>query len=170
MFSREVITMPSSKQIIWPAYYQPSNCPIHVRNEIDIAAPAERVCAWLIRAPLWPSWYVNSANVRLLDRISDLALGAVFRWKTFGVSIESVVQEWVPNERIAWTGKAFGLDVYHAWLIEKTAAGCHVLTEETQHGFMVRLGKLFMPNRMSTFHQIWLEGLRDNAMKGLPPR
>ena len=80
-----------------------------------------------------------------------------------------MVQEWVPNERIAWTGKAFGLDVYHAWLIEKTATGCHVLTEETQHGFMVRLGKLFMPNRMSTFHQIWLEGLRDNAMKGLPP-
>ena len=85
--------MPSSKQIIWPAHYQPSNCPIHVRNEIDITAPPERVWAWLIRAPLWPSWYVNSANVRLLDGISDLALGAVFRWKTFGVSIESVVQE-----------------------------------------------------------------------------
>lgn len=162
--------MTPGNEIIWPAYYQPSVCPIHVRNEIDIAAPADKVWAWLIRAQLWPTWYVNAANVRMVNGTTpDLALGTIFRWKTFGVSIESTVQEFVPGERIAWNGKAFGLDVYHAWLIQKTATGCHVLTEETQHGFMVRLGKLLMPNRMSKFHQIWLEGLRDNALRGLPP-
>ncbi|MEO6023374.1 MAG: SRPBCC family protein, partial [Burkholderiales bacterium] len=120
--------MQSGNEIIWPAHYQPSHCPIHVRNEIDIAAPADHVWAWLIRAPLWPTWYVNSANVRIISITSpDLALGTTFRWKTFGVNIESIVQEFVPGERIAWNGTAFGLEVYHAWLIQKTATGCHVI-------------------------------------------
>ena len=33
----------------WPNHYEPSNCPIHVRNELDMAAPQDQVWAWLIR-------------------------------------------------------------------------------------------------------------------------
>jgi hypothetical protein len=38
----------------WPYHYEPRNCPIHVQNELDMAAPQDRVWAWLIRAPHWP--------------------------------------------------------------------------------------------------------------------
>ena len=154
----------------WHDHYEPRNCPIHVRNELDMAAPPERVWAWLIRTPLWPAWYFNSSNVKIISGIDqDLREGSRFHWKTFGVSLVSTVREYVPNERIAWDARAFGVDAYHAWVLRPSARGCHVLTEETQHGLIARLGKLFMPNRMYKYHQLWLEALAGKAGAGLPP-
>ncbi len=156
-------------EVSWPDRYHPRNCPIHVRNELDMNAAPEKVWAWLIRATLWPTWYVNSANIKILDGTgSNLQKGTRFRWKTFGVTLISTVHEYVPVERIAWDAHAFGVDAYHAWVLRPSARGCHVLTEETQHGWLARLGKLFMPNRMYTYHQLWLEGLAAKARDGLP--
>jgi uncharacterized protein YndB with AHSA1/START domain len=161
--------MTDTKQISWPPHYDPARCPIHVRNELAITATPETVWAWLVRASLWPSWYPNSSNVRFLTGSPpDLARGTRFQWKTFGVTIVSTVLEFVPTERLAWDAHAAGVDAYHAWLVTPAPEGCAVLTEETQHGWMARLGKLFMPNRMYRYHQIWLEGLRTNAAKGMP--
>lgn len=157
-------------EVQWPDYYNPHNCPIHVRNELDMAASPEHVWAWLTRAPLWPTWYINSANVEIIKGPTpDLTAGTRFRWKTFGVTIISTVLEFVPQERIAWKAEAFGLDVYHAWVLQPSDKGCLVLTEETQHGWLARLGKLLMPNRMYKFHQVWLEALEKQASGGLPP-
>ena len=161
--------MSNASEIRWPSHYNPRNTAIHVRNEIDIAAPPDLVWAWLIRAQQWPRWYKNATNVRFLEGSPpDLALGTRFTWKTFGVGIDSRVQEFVPFERIAWNGKGIGVDVYHAWLIVKTSGGCKVITEESQHGVMARLAALLFPNRMWKFHQIWLEGLSSNAAQGPP--
>jgi len=44
----------------------------------------------------------------------------------------------------------------------------HVLTEETQNGWLARLGKLLMPNRMAANHQLWLEGLSARGESGPP--
>jgi hypothetical protein len=104
-----------SLEIRWPDHYQPRYCPVHVRNERDMAAAPKRVWAWLIRATLWPTCYVNSANVKILEGTGlDLQKGTRFRWKTFGVTITSTVLEYVPRERIAWDAQAFGIDAYHA--------------------------------------------------------
>lgn len=157
-------------EVQWSNHYEPRNCPVHVRNELDMAASRDRVWAWLIRATLWPTWYANSANVQFLAGPGpDLKKGTRFRWKTFGITITSTVIEYVPHERIAWDAHAFGLDVYHAWVLQPSAQGCHVLTEETQHGWLARLGKLLVPNRMYKFHQLWLERLANQAQAGLPP-
>src|ERR1700675_298748 len=111
--------MRETDQILWPAHYDPKNCPVHVRNELSMSAASEAAWAWLIRAQLWPTWYPNSSNVRFLEGSPpDLALGTRFKWTTFGIRIESTVLEFVPGERIAWNGRALGTDVYHAWLIE----------------------------------------------------
>jgi uncharacterized protein YndB with AHSA1/START domain len=156
--------------VAWPDHYHPRNCPVHVRNELDMAASRENVWAWLIRATLWPTWYFNSANVRILEGAGqDLRHSTRFRWRTFGVTIDSTVLEFVPGERIGWDAHGIGVDAYHAWVLQPSAKGCYVLTEETQHGFLARLGSLVMPNRMSRFHQIWLEGLDTQARAGLPP-
>ena len=100
----------------------------------------------------------------------DLAPGTRFRWLTFGVRIESVVREFEPCERLAWDARAPGIRAYHAWLLTRTDSGCHVLTEETQHGFLARLGKFFLPNRMYRGHQLWLDRLEQKAREGLPSR
>ncbi len=147
--------MPDSvpESIRWPSEYEPLRSPIHVRNELAMPVPPERVWGWLVRAHLWPSWYENSKNVRFLEGVApDLAAGTRFRWTTFGVTIESRVLEFEPYERLAWDAHAAGVHAYHAWLISKTPGGCHVVTEETQRGWMARLGKLLMPTRMYRFH------------------
>ena len=81
--------MSDATEIRWPDHYHPRNTAIHVRNEIDIAAASEIVWSWRIRVQRWPTWYVNSANVRFIDGAPpDLALGTRFKWRTFGAGIE----------------------------------------------------------------------------------
>lgn len=161
--------MSASEGIRWPDRFRPEVCPVHVVNELVMPVPPEAAWAWLIRAPLWPTWYRNAHRVRLQGSPGpDLSPGASFRWITFGVPIASTVREFVPGERIGWDGRAPGIDVYHAWIIERTPAGCRVLTEETQHGWLARLGHLVMPSRMGRMHQIWLEGLSRQAQAGSP--
>ena len=99
----------------------------------------------------------------------DLAAGVRFRWKTFGVSLVSKVEEFEFPERLAWTGRAFGVDVYRAWLISGHSDGCHVLTEESQYGFLARLDHALRARRMGSFHQVWLESLRTKVATGSPP-
>jgi hypothetical protein len=156
--------------IRWPDKYQPSHTGVLVSNSLTVAVKPELLWAWMIRAQLWPTWYPNSSGVIFLNAAGpDLQKGTKFRWKTFGVSIESEVQEFIPYERLAWNAFGTGVDAYHAWLFEPTPTGCSILTEETQNGFLAKLGSLIMPNRMHKYHQIWLENLRDAALKGLPP-
>jgi Polyketide cyclase / dehydrase and lipid transport len=154
--------------ISWPERYAPGKTSVHVRNELEMDSSPETVWAWLIRAPLWPTWYSNSANVSIEGGGTDLKAGSEFHWRTFGVNLTSKVEEFSPFERLAWSARGTGIDAYHAWLIEPTEGGCHVLTEETQIGFLPRLNNLARPNHMSRWHQNWLEGLRSQARKGLP--
>jgi len=157
-------------EISWPEHYDPRNCPIHVRNDIEIDVAPDAVWAWITRAPLWPTWYRNSADVRILQGDAcELRLGTRFRWKTFGVAITSTVIEYVPNGRMAWDAHGLGVDAYHAWALAPCTRGCYVLTEETQHGWAARLGGLLMPGRMHRYHQVWLESLAAKARGGLPP-
>ena len=100
----------------------------------------------------------------------NLALGTQFRWKTFGITIVSSVLEFEPNERLAWDAHRSGFDAYHAWLIQKTASGCTVITEETQRGWLARFARALRPQQMEKQHQIWLEGLSAGASAGYPRR
>jgi hypothetical protein len=118
---------------------------------------------------LWPTWYPNASNVVLAGGATELALGVSFTWRTFGVAIRSTVVEFEAPERIAWNALGLGVDAYHAWVVAPTSGGSHVLTEETQYGWAARLGRVVFPNRMSKFHQIWLERLSEKARGGPPP-
>jgi len=154
--------------IRWPEKYAPGKAQVHVKNELEMDATPEAVWAWLVRAKLWPTWYANSEKVEVEGGGPDLGPGAGFRWKTFGVSLHSRVEEFVPPERMAWSARGMGIDAYHAWLIIPTPAGCRVTTEETQLGLLPRLNKAVRPNHMSRKHQDWLEGLQAKVKTGLP--
>jgi uncharacterized protein YndB with AHSA1/START domain len=140
-----------------------------VRNELEIPASPDVVWAWLVRAELWPTWYNNSANVVIEGGGPDLLSGSRFKWTTFGVRLDSKVEEFVPGERLAWSARSMGIDAYHAWLIEERPSRCHVLTEETQDGWLARLSNSVRPHNASRQHQNWLEGLSSKAKEGLPP-
>lgn len=150
--------------INWPGKYRPENSAVHVVNELAMDVAPAAVWDCLIEAAQWPQWYGNASNVIVRDAADGrLHEGAQFRWKTFGVTIDSVIEEFEGPERIAWSATAFGLDVYHAWLIMPTPEGCKVITEETQNGFLARLAHLLQPGRMHKFHQIWLTSLEARA-------
>ena len=155
--------MQKTGAIIYPEEFKPENTKVFVRNEIEIRAAPDIVWSWLIKASRWSDWYINADNVRIENGNSDLALNTRFRWKTFGVTIDCEVREFVPFERLAWDAESLGIRAYHAWLITGTENGCHVLTEETQNGFLARLSNFLMPGRMYKYHQIWLEALKKNA-------
>ena len=155
--------------IRWPEKYSPDQTKVHVRNQLDMPVPSEIVWAWLIRAELWPTWYQNSKRVVIEGGGRDLRPGSRFRWTTFGVRLESKVEEFVPRERLGWSARAAGIDAYHAWLIEPRPSGCYVLTEENQNGWLAKLSNVLRPQNMSKQHQSWLESLRRKAADGPPP-
>lgn len=155
--------------IHWPEDYRPAATAVHVRNEILIAASPERIWAWLIRASFWPDWYENAKDVVIDGHVADLSPGVRFYWKTFGLAIKSVVGKFEPFQHLGWTGIGVGMDVYHGWLLEPVDGGTHVLTEENQNGLAARAQSVLAPNRMHTYHQIWLEGLKRKSEQGPPP-
>lgn len=161
---------PSPSPIRWPREFLPANAPVFAHNELNLPVPPEAAWAWLVRATVWPSYYPNSANVRYENEPgSDLRPGTRFRWKTFGANLLSEVVEFEPCHRLAWTADGLGIRAYHAWLLEPTPTGCRIVTEETQHGWLCRLGKLLFPGRMERQHQVWLEQLSRVAQAGPPP-
>lgn len=74
------------------------------------------------------------------------------------------ITECVPGQRLAWAttvdGDDTGSTAYHGWVITPTARGCHLLTEETQHGafFLEMVGRQ-NPGLLYRYHQKWLESL-----------
>jgi hypothetical protein len=145
--------------IRWPDRFRPDRAPVYVVNAITVAASPEAVWKVLIRATKWHEFYANASKVVLEDGGSDLSAGARFTWRTFGVDLETQVQEFEPFERIAWLAAGPLIEAYHAWLILPAQGGCHVITEETQLGLAARAGRLVFPGRMERWHQLWLEGL-----------
>jgi uncharacterized protein YndB with AHSA1/START domain len=157
-------------EIRWPERSLPTKSAVFVRNEIVIAAPPEHIWPWLLRAELWPRWYANAAEIHIISHAGpDLRDRSRFRWKKFGVKMTSKVREFEPCRRLAWDARGIGIDAYHGWVLTPREDGStHVLTEETQNGWLARLGKKLMPTRMSTMHQEWLEALGAQAKTGPP--
>lgn len=158
-------------RIRWPERFEPRKAPVHVSNQLYIPAPPAQVWAWLVREPLWPTWYDNARMdwSPVSGQHSDLVQGSVFKWRTFGVAIESRVLEYQPCERIAWDAQGMGVNAYHAWLLQPQDDGCLVLTEESQYGWGARLLHFLMPHRMETGHALWLKSLSIQSQRGRPP-
>jgi hypothetical protein len=88
-------------------------------NELLINAPCERVWRHIVEATKWPRWYPNSSSVEILGDGPILKDNTVFRWTTFGLPLESRVNEFVPFSRIGWFGYAPGTapTFYHTWYL-----------------------------------------------------
>jgi uncharacterized protein YndB with AHSA1/START domain len=153
--------------VSFPKGKRRSESPIFTHNELFIAAPAERIFAALVRATQWPEFYGNAKNIVIEGDASELTLGTLFHWTTFGVRVHTTIEELVPNRRLAWSGRALGSTAYHGWVIEPKQGGCLVVTEETQQGFVPSVGRWFLRGGLLKWHQRWLEGLAEVASSTL---
>jgi hypothetical protein len=77
------------------------------------------------------------------------------------------VLEFEPERLIAWNARGIGVEAYHVWVLTPLEDGStHVLTEETQTGWLAALGRRFMPDHLARRHKLWLELLSQRAQQG----
>ena len=154
--------------VIWPKPYDPRTSPIYALNDVDVNAPPEVVWRLLVEAGNWSGHFPPENQVGMPAGQTELALGTHFSRVTVGHAMSVVVTEHVPGRRLAWSttvdGDPTGSTAYHGWVITPTAAGCHVLSEETQQGdfFLDLLGHKH-PGGLYSYHQDWVEGLKRAA-------
>lgn len=156
----------------WPTAHGPAGADIHVANGGSSQAPPEFVWAWLIQPELWPRYYGNARRLRPIEGgWPVLESGSRFSWVTFGAPVKTVVTEFEPFERLAWTGEGLGARGHHAWLLRPDeSGGCRILTEETQRGAAVRSLRPILRPAMRWQHQRWVDGLAAIAgQEGMPP-
>jgi len=165
--TQAVSTAQPEPSVEFPEGQRPSESPIYTRNTLMIAAPAERVWAWLIVPKRWPEFYANATRIEV-EGGDRLAPGTLFHWNTLGLRVHTTVQQFVPNQRLSWAGHGMGAAAYHGWVIEPRPGGCLVVTEETQQGFLASVSRLFVRRSLLKWHQRWLEGLAQVAAGGMP--
>ena len=108
----------------------------------------------------WPSW---NPEVKSASLEGDLAPGTVFRWRA-GPSrlVSRLVRVEAPHE-IAWTGKAMGLNVIHAYGLEPSNGGTSVRTHESVEGLTARLFRGPLKKRMDSAIDVGLRSLKAEA-------
>jgi hypothetical protein len=149
--------------IHWPQGLEPRNVDVFVHNEAWIDAPSGIIWANLIDAAQWPSWYSNSADIRIEGGQSKLAKGVTFNWKTFGVPVRSTVDVFDPDREIGWSIDSPGIKVHHAWVLVPERGGTRVITEETQKGADAIKFRLDQPNAMYDGHDWWMSALKTRS-------
>src|ERR1700756_2515000 len=98
-------------EIFWPEDYIPGFTDNFVSNEVIVAGlSAMDVWPFLSNAPLWPTYYSNSANIRFYDgKVPELEDSVRFYFETFGFPGEAQVLEYAPPAegepgRLGWHG------------------------------------------------------------------
>lgn len=145
----------------WPTGMAPHEAPVYARNEIVIPQAPAAVWRRLQHAAAWPSWYRNCMWLRFAPGDGpDLALGARFTWRTFGVVVRSTVVVYRPYESLEWEAIAPGLIAYHGWHLSAEPGGTRVVTEETQRGLLPLVVPGALRLMLMAGHELWVRGLR----------
>ena len=149
------------KDIHWPEGFDPSQADLFSHNTLVINASCERIWGHIIGATKWPQWYPNSEDVRIDDG-NVLKDGAVFHWSTFGLPLESRVNEFVPYTRIGWYGYAPGAapTFYHTWYLKPQGDVCFVVTDEVGKGKDAAHLRETDESLMHRGHDLWLATLK----------
>ncbi len=152
-----------SLDIHWPKGFMPADADLFSHNDLLINASCERVWRHIVEATKWPEWYPNSKSVQILGaEDSVLRDNSVFRWTTFGIPLESRVNEFVPFSRIGWFGYAPGTSpsFYHTWYLTPEGDGCRVVTDEAGKGESAVHLRNADEGAMHRGHDLWLATLK----------
>ena len=150
-----------SADIHWPKGFDPATADLFSHNQLVIDASCERVWGHIIDATKWPEWYPNSKDVRI-DGGGRLTKSSTFRWSTFGLGLESRINEFVPHTRIGWFGYAPGTapSFYHTWYLVPQGASCLVVTDEAGIGADAAHLRQTDEELMHRGHDLWLATLK----------
>jgi hypothetical protein len=128
--------------------------------QIQIAATPERVWDLLSNIDQWPKW---NALVQTAKLSGPLRPGSVFKWKSKGLTIISTLREVTPNQRLTWTGNAFGTRAIHTWEIEGTDQGVVLCTAESFNGWLPKLMPKTMQRTLDETLPSWLKAIKSEV-------
>lgn len=153
-----------SPDINWPNGFDPMAADLFSHNQLLINAPVEKVWRHLIEVLKWPTWYPNAKEVSVINQSKDtLQEGSIFQWITFGIPLESKVNEFLPYSRLSWYGYAPGTkpSFYHTWYIVPQGSGaCLVVTDEVGKGPDAAALRENNEGLMHRGHDLWLATLK----------
>ncbi len=134
-----------------------THAPLVAHKEILINASPEAV--WKIQSDIngWKDWQTDISKSQLNGA---LMAGSVFKWTSGGFAVTSTLQEVVPQQRISWSGKAFGSFAKHVWMFKPQNGGTLVVTEESMEGWLIALLKPFMPGFLDKSLEVWTKNLK----------
>lgn len=148
----------------WPDEYAPEKSKFFVHNEIEINASSSIVWEWIIDALAWESWYNGAEDVSFVNPADTLLLAhSVFNWKTMGMEFQSAIKAYEPNTLLAWESKKKSIKAYTVWHIVPFDAGCKVIVEESQNGWLTFLEKIFERKAIGEHHDMWLSALKHKS-------
>lgn len=161
------------RRIDWPKEHEPASARVFAQNTMDIAAPPEIVWKMLIDCRRWPNWYRHCSDVSVLRDGPLLGATSQFRFKTLGFYFEPEIVRYEPFRLLVWSANGpAGTSGAHAWYIEPTSNGCHVVTEESQRGLLLWIIGHRTRTRLLTAHEEWLRALKvlaENDVLRQPP-
>ena len=151
-----------SPDIHWPDGFDPAQADLFSHNSLVINASCQRVWSHIVDATKWPKWYPNSKEVTFISNGPILQSGSVFRWTTFGLPLESRVNEFVPYSRIGWFGYPPGAvpSFYHTWYLVQQGTSCLVVTDEAGRGSDAAHLRQADESLMHRGHDLWLATLK----------
>ena len=130
-----------------------SSAPTKAELKCRIGASPATVWALLVNASAWPQWNHEIEEVTIS---TALAQGVRFRWKTGGTTIQSQVQLYEPQHRLAWTGTALTAKAIHVWeLVPAPNNQTDVLMKESMIGFLIK--QMFPSSKLVEVDKQWLE-------------
>lgn len=151
-----------AKEIHWPEGFSPATADLFAHNEIVVHASCKKVWARIVDARTWPQWYPNARDVQLPGGANVLGSSTTWRWSTFGLSIESKVQEYEEYARLGWYGYAPGAQptFFHTWYLAPQGASCLVVTEEVGIGKDAAQLRETDESLLHRGHDLWLATLK----------
>jgi hypothetical protein len=149
------------RDIHWPQGFDPSQADLFSHNELLINASCAGIWSHIIDADKWPEWYPNAKEIKITGD-TMLKDGTIFRWTTFGLPIESKVNEFVPYTRIGWYGYTPGAapSFYHTWYLKPRGNACMVVTDEVGKGKDAAHLRESDEGLMHRGHDLWLATLK----------
>lgn len=150
--------------IRWPARYEPKKATFFISNQIDIAAPPQKVWDILINVDSWPEWYAGASNLRLNSTTpGKLAPNAELSWTIMDLDFVSTVKEFEPPYRLSWESRKSTIQGYHTWILIPTDTGTRVVTDESQFGILAWLQGIFVPTKLGKLHDASLAEIKRRA-------
>jgi hypothetical protein len=136
------------------------NAPVITRDEILIDAPLDTIWSLQTGISSWSEWQpdIDASTIE-----GPLEVGTVFRWQTYGLRIESTIQEIDAPRRIVWSGLAHGITAIHSWTMTPSEDRVLVYTEESWDGDPVRADPEEMQQALDGSLRAWLQSLKHKA-------